>query len=195
MTCSLQTYIQRIGRFNSGLAKPLYYRKSEGKHLGQFRSRMEISFIAAIYCLFIINLPILIQDHGQAELSQAHHGGGGGSGTTGCEDLVSTHDAMSAVWNCVAMSYYVWDPGPFHSVRSATDCNTHIGWATVGMDVSNTSSSNTVFMWISKEKINKLVYIINGNKSRRGQGITCAYWNKGPSLLTNKQSDIKTLIN
>ena len=115
MTCSLQTYRQRIGRFNSGLAKPLYYRNSNGNQVVQFRTRLKITLITAVYCLFIINLPILIQDHGQAEHSQAQHGGGGGSTTTGCADFVATHGAFGAVWNCVAMSYYVWDPGPSHS--------------------------------------------------------------------------------
>ena len=196
MTCSLQTYRQRIGRFNSGLAKPLYYRNSNGNQVVQFRTRLKITLITAVYCLFIINLPILIQDHGQAEHSQAQHGGGGGSTTTGCADFVATHGAFGAVWNCVAMSYYVWDPGSSHSVKSARGfiTLTPLRWAAVGSDLSNTSNGTTVFIWITKAKINKLVHIINGNKSQRGRGITCAYWNKGPSLLINKQSDIKTII-
>ena len=93
---------------------------------------------------------MLIQDHGQAEHSQAQHGGGGGSTTTGCADFVATCGAYSAVWNCVTMSYYVWDPGSSHSVRSARGYNTltHLRWAAVGSDSRNTGYRITVFIWI-----------------------------------------------
>ena len=35
---------------------------------------------------------------------------------------------------------------------------------------------------------------MQGNRGQRGRGITCLYWNKGPSLLTNKQADIQSII-
>ena len=59
----------------------------------------------------------------------------------------------------------------------------------------DTSNLNTgIFTWITKAEINKISHSINGNRGQRGKGITCAYWNKGPSQLINKQTDIKTII-
>ena len=51
-----------------------------------------------------------------------------------------------------------------------------------------------IFICISKRSINKLAHIINGNRRLRGHGITCLYWNKGSSLLSNKQDEIKQII-
>ena len=52
----------------------------------------------------------------------------------------------------------------------------------------------SIFKWMSKKKINKLVHISNGNRGKQGKGITCIYWNKGSSLLRNKHEDIKQII-
>ena len=41
---------------------------------------------------------------------------------------------------------------------------------------------------------NKIAHIINGNRGQRGRGITCMYWNKGPSSLQNKMLDIATIM-
>ena len=35
---------------------------------------------------------------------------------------------------------------------------------------------------------------MNGNREGRGKGLTCLYWNKGPSLLVNKQDDILSVV-
>ena len=42
--------------------------------------------------------------------------------------------------------------------------------------------------------MNKIAHITHGNRGQRDKGITCAYWNKQPSFLCNKQLDIETII-
>ena len=49
-------------------------------------------------------------------------------------------------------------------------------------------------MWHDNKQRNKLIHILNGNRERRGRGINCVYWNKGPSFLVNKQLDIKDIV-
>ena len=41
---------------------------------------------------------------------------------------------------------------------------------------------------------NKIAHITHGNRGQRGKGITCLYWNKGPSSLQNKMLDIATIM-
>ena len=48
--------------------------------------------------------------------------------------------------------------------------------------------------WCNHREMNKLMHIYNGNRERRGRGINCIYWNKGPAFLANKQLDIKTIV-
>ena len=75
-----------------------------------------------------------------------------------------------------------------------------VSWNYVGL--SNTRKSvepgtltaASVFIWMTRAQINRLVHIMQGNRGQRGRGITCLYWNKGPSLLTNKQADIQSII-
>ena len=50
------------------------------------------------------------------------------------------------------------------------------------------------FPWLDSKQRNKLLHIIFGNRGKRGKGINCLYWNKGPAFLTNKQLDIETII-
>ena len=57
------------------------------------------------------------------------------------------------------------------------------------------SGGGSIFSWMTrKKKINKSVHITNGNTGNQGKGITCIYWNKGPSFLKNKQEEIKQII-
>ena len=51
-----------------------------------------------------------------------------------------------------------------------------------------------VFSWLSKLEMNKMAHIVYGNRQNFGKGITCVYWNKGPSFLKNKRQDIKQII-
>ena len=56
------------------------------------------------------------------------------------------------------------------------------------------SNSSGQFSWLSVRKKNKIIHICMGNRGYRGKGINCLYWNKGPTFLGNKQSDIETII-
>ena len=181
MTCSLQTYRKRIGTFNSGLAKQWYYRKIEDRKLDCFRIRFTLSLMVLIYSSLVISLPVLLQGNVQAGLDQSHHGGGGHTG--GCQDFVVTHGTSTDAWSCEALSNYIWDPGSTY---------TCIQWVERDTDIRN--SSTTVFTWMSRAEQNRLVHSLNGNREKRGKGITCAYWNKGPSFLINKQNDIKAIL-
>ena len=188
MPCSLLIYRQRIGRFNSGLAKTKSYRKSGGREIMYFRNRMTISILIAFYCSLIVSVPVLVQQHqAQAVHGPLHYSHGGG--TAGCGQFEATDGNLGTGWSCAAMSGYVWDPGP---ACMSSDYTTQ--WVGVDTEDSNNSNSTAVFTWTTKVGINKLAHILNGNRNQRGKGITCAYWNKGPSLLKNKQLDIKTLL-
>ena len=50
------------------------------------------------------------------------------------------------------------------------------------------------FSWISRIDRNKLTHSTNGNRNQRGNGMTCLYWNKGSSFLSNKMLDIENII-
>ena len=90
------------------------------------------------------------------------------------------------------MSSYVWDPASCVYTSSGSSLNIH-HWT--GGDTGNLNTgSAAIFTWITKAEINKIAHSINGNRGQRGKGITLAYWNKGPSLLTNKQDDLETII-
>ena len=48
--------------------------------------------------------------------------------------------------------------------------------------------------WMAKKDRNRVAHTTNGNRGQRGKGVTCLYWNKGPSLLANKMIDIESII-
>ena len=50
-------------------------------------------------------------------------------------------------------------------------------------------------MILTRKQHNKVMHSLMGNRQGRRTGIKCMYWNKGPSLLQNKQIEIGTLIN
>ena len=53
----------------------------------------------------------------------------------------------------------------------------------------------TLYAWDPGSKArNKMAHITNGNRGQRGRGVTCLYWNKGPSFSTNKMLDIETIV-
>ena len=54
--------------------------------------------------------------------------------------------------------------------------------------------NNGKFSWMTRIDRNKLAHSTNGNRNLRGKGMTCLYWNKGPSLLSNKMLDIENII-
>ena len=62
------------------------------------------------------------------------------------------------------------------------------------LQVATGSTGAATYPCYDNKQRNKLIHIINGNRERRGRGINCVYWNKGPSFLVNKQMDIKNIV-
>ena len=48
--------------------------------------------------------------------------------------------------------------------------------------------------WLTRRDRNRLAHLTYGNRNHRGKGVTCMYWNKGPSALHNKMLEIETII-
>ena len=177
MTCSLETYRQRIGTFQHGLPGKNLCRKRNPKSCNKsnsFRARLIMTLFILNYCCVILTLPILLQTQTQQleyalALPRPYS-------CTSTPHQVSSSQSLSLVKlptikNVVLLLTWFpdsWDPGPG----------------------SNWVSS----VYISRIKRNKLAHITFGNRGKRGKGITCIYWNKGPSLLTNKHQDLETII-
>ena len=47
---------------------------------------------------------------------------------------------------------------------------------------------------MTRKQLNKIMHSLMGNRDIRGNGIVSVYWNKGSSLLQNKQVEIGSLI-
>ena len=47
------------------------------------------------------------------------------------------------------------------------------------------------YKWVYSLNWNIIAHITYGNRGQRGKGITCVYWNKGPSFLCNRLVDIE----
>ena len=82
----------------------------------------------------------------------------------GCTDHVLDFDPDQAT-----LGFYVWDPGLY-------------------------SKHSTAFSWMSRVQRNRLAHITFGNRGKRGKGISCLYWNKGPAFLIHKQLELETII-
>ena len=50
------------------------------------------------------------------------------------------------------------------------------------------------YKWVYSLNWNKIAHITYGNRGQRGKGITCVYWNKGPSFLCNRMVDIEYMV-
>ena len=59
---------------------------------------------------------------------------------------------------------------------------------------TGTTTTTITNSWQNTKQRNKLIHSINGNREKRGRGINCVYWNKGPAFLVNKQMDIKNIV-
>ena len=98
----------------------------------------------------------------------------------------STHTTSLKVRSTTCLDTFfiqsqVWDPG----LASSTPCSC--------MSVTHHQQVN-ILPILSRKQRNKIAHTCHGNRGHRGKGITCLYWNKGPSFLSNKQLDIETLI-
>jgi hypothetical protein len=192
MTCSLQNYRIRIGTFNAG--RPIY-KKTFNNHTKNSKKNLQktwfiVTLLLSNYCVLALSLPSLLKPHNTAALHEktAWHLQPGGfthpysahikcSPTSQIKQLVS-HLSLTPFNN----ESDVWDPGDsFH------------GTDILLQDFAHNSSFRT-YSWISRTDRNKMAHITNGNRGQRGRGITCVYWNKGPSFLCNKQLDIETIL-
>ena len=86
------------------------------------------------------------------------------------------------------MQWHTWDPGIVKLLIGRKN--------TLDLELLHATGSSgaATYPWHDNKQRNKLIHIINGNRERRGRGINCVYWNKGPSFLVNKQLDIKNIV-
>ena len=193
MTCSLQSYRIRIGTFQNGthiLAKKSQeWSPKSNKYLK--RTSFILALIFSNYCLLAISLPALLQPHLmplETAWQQQQHRPGSYTTSTACmgcpahslgtlryNGSISTIILDSTNANSAELrsrQSEVWDPG------------NHLP----------SSSSSSTWPWVSSSDRNKTAHITHGNTGQRGKGVTCLYWNKGPSFLSNKMLDIATII-
>ena len=172
MTCSLETYRFRIGSFNLGRTKQRYFRKTNDGSTGS-----PLIFTPIFILLLLGNGLGLEPPEHLVHTEQAGEVRGGASSS--CNFFMTTKE-----WSCSEMSSYIWDPG-----RLVVELG-----GVSSVNANESKNRRSVFTWRTKAAINKLAHIFNGNRENRGKGLTCIYWNKGPSLLVNKQDDILTVI-
>ena len=139
----------------------------------------------------VINLPVVLQQYvPEEETSWAQLSSFSITSTStllGCSAKFIS--ITTAPW-LMNLSSEVWDPGSCKKVK-LSKCFSN---GTEEPNDIGCQAGHQYSLWLTRSEINKLAHIINGNRGQRGSGISCVYWNKGPSLLTNKQMDIKTII-
>ena len=178
MTCSLETYRARIGRFQSYyLVKPYSGRAPSTSSSGHPPS---IYIITAYLVLLLSNYYVVAATsvQGCEGIPRDYRGPGSGTSTAFSEYSTQTHGNVAQIWdpgiNWPELHYSQYS---FWKLRSQQ--NTH----TIDLNILTPSASH--FSRIPSAKLNKLVHITNGNRGQRGKGITCLYWNKRPSFLSN----------
>ena len=86
------------------------------------------------------------------------------------------------------VQWHTWDPGITSIVVSTMEGQCSRQFSEISDHIS------VIYPWEDHKQRNKLTHILNGNRERRGRGINCVYWNKGPSFLVNKLTDIKCIV-
>ena len=174
MTCSLNIYRQRIGtHYPASIRKMTPWKKStygNSRNLS-FRIRLKLTLIMTNYLIIIFFLPMIFKNgpHKQ-DLNPYIYS-------------ILNHPTSTAPLQQYLVTPYdpsTWKDTGVHNIFKAVE--------------PGIMSATSVFLWMTRAQINKLVHTMQGNRGQRGRGITCLYWNKGPSLLTNKQADIKSII-
>ena len=170
MTCSLQIYRARIGTF---FPRPRKKSCDVTRAPKSSISLVPLSLIILmiIYCCLIVNVEArhtcnVENDDWNAPLNFSPVG----------------LETMSCY---TSMQWHTWDPGITKLLIGRKDM----------LDFESLpATGSTTYPWHDNKQRNKLNHIINGNRERRGRGINCVYWNKGPSFLVNKQLDIKNIV-
>ena len=177
MTCSPQTYRIRIGIYN--IVK-IDYRKNCVKLTNYSkktlpRNRLCVSLILTTYCIVALSIPNLLKPQINPELIMQ------------IKPSSSTLPyQLTQPLGITIMSRQSLDPG---ETKYTCGLNISHGW-----DPGGYTQTTVAFPWVDNEKQNKLAHITNGNRGQRGRGIKFIYWNKGPSILANKQQDLETIL-
>ena len=173
MTCSLETYRARIGTFQSCYIVKKHPCKTPNTSPN---GNQPGTYIAAVYIVLLMSNYYIIntkggekswQDDGDA--CRGYHGPS--TGTTSSFSVLSLEQAP------VSINIHIWDPGINRNQYSGVNHHTR--------DCSTITCTPSVFSRMSPTELNKLAHITNGNRGKRGKGINCLYWNKGPAFLCN----------
>ena len=179
MTCSLETYRIRIGTYNTSrqFSRKKYCRSSSSG-FSEKKITLLVRLLIATYSILVVSLPTLIKP--QINLSSTWLANPCSSSTltytvlnyqlsNGNQPYVASQlNILDHPLSNMTLQFNAWDPG--------------------GVMIQP-------YPWIYSIDWNKLAQITYGNRGQRGRGITCVYWNKGPSFLCNKLDDIESIIN
>ena len=170
MTCSIEIYRQKIGTYQLGPNVKSNFSRPRTYRTNRFRPRLGLSLLIYSYSVIIIFLPNIL-------------------GT------LPTHRENPSPWCCTSVpplvsASYSKGPTKLHLVRSTASSQLLY----CSPEIWDPGPSKGLARYLSNIKRNKLAHILNGNQGKRGKGINCLYWNKGPSLLANKHHDIETII-
>ena len=169
MTCSLQDYRLRIGTYQQSIR----YRTSSWKKNMTRTNYLKTSFpqtlLINLYLMILCYLPVML-DY-QPLKSNFNQGRAASSTCTVTATPTSTFPLCQGLICTKPTSL-------FHA------------WYSIKWDLGPCRPT----IYLSRKEINRTAHATNGNRGKRGQGITCLYWNKGPSLLTNKHQDLETLV-
>ena len=202
MTCSLQIYRQRIGTYQPSSIRRKNIVKESCAYSGtsSFRTRLTVTLVLINYLMIISFLPIILK---QEFLRQDYNHGMSSLYFCTAPDPPKPLEPAKFLAQSPSQDLEIliklllplpsspgtWDPGPAqHKLEPMC-------LLSIFEDVEpGILSAASVFIWMTRAQINKFIHIIQGNRGQRGRGITCLYWNKGPSLLTNKLTDIQSII-
>ena len=165
MPCSLQIYRARIGTF-----LPKYFRKSSiipRTPSSSMTAPLSLIIVMTLYCCLVLHVDIRSTSRIENNISSV----------TIENDIIENFVGKPSLANTQ------WNPGLTKLLVGKRQT----------LELLE-SVSNTIHPWNDHKEMNKLMHIISRNMERRGRGINCIYWNKGPTYLVNKQMDIKTIV-
>ena len=137
-----------------------------------FQTSFILTLLMSNYCMIVLFFPIMLQHH--THQPDDHLDMPRPFSCTSSLPKVSSKSVnltnLRSGRSTVLLTWFpdAWDPGP--------------------------GSSRGCSPYLSRTERNKLAHSRYGNRGKRGKGITCIYWNKGPSHLINKHQDIETVI-
>ena len=170
MTCSLETYRIRIGTYNTSrqFSRKKYCRSSSSG-FSEKKITLLVRLLIATYSILVVSLPTLIKP--QIKLDSTWQ--------TNPRSSTLTYIVPRYKLSNVNQPYLVSQTSLLDHPPRICQFDT---WDPGGSMIYSID-------W------NKIAHITYGNRGQRGKGITCVYWNKGPSFLCNKMGDIESIIN